>query len=127
MKSTTALAALIGIAFAASSSSVFAQSGAPGSTPSKPNKVTSVPPPPPPPGGPDKLTTQTGPQRPGSGIEKPRGPSVVDDLVASQKPQAAVRKYKCYSNCSIFAIMCEDMGGGASTEPDGAVLCTVYD
>jgi hypothetical protein len=80
MKSTTLLAALIGIAFAAASvSSTFAQSSAPGTTPPRPNKVTAVPPPPPP-GGPDKLTTQVGPKRPGDRVAKPRTPTVVDDF-----------------------------------------------
>jgi hypothetical protein len=119
---------LIGVSFAAASAaSAFAQSSAPGSTHPQPNKVAAVPTPPPPPSGPDKLTTQTGPRIPGGQITKPPEHSVVDDLAPSQKPTAAVKKYKCYSNCNIFVVMCEDMGGGASTEPDGAVVCTVYD
>jgi hypothetical protein len=63
MKAITGIAVLIGIAFSVSSSAAFAQ-GAPGSTPSKPNKV-AVPPPPPPPGGPDKYRSQ--PKPPGTG------------------------------------------------------------
>jgi hypothetical protein len=151
MKSTTALAALIGIAFAASSSSVFAQSGAPGSTPSKPNKVTSVPPPPPPPGGPDKLTTNTQPPKPGSG---PRsvpylgywpspGPKPIDDIADSRKPPQPprpgvgditaapkVRKAGLFdpcnnSDCNIesYKTDCTVAGGGLSSEEGGAITC----
>jgi hypothetical protein len=83
MKSKFALATCIAVALAAASASTaFAQSGAPGSTPPKPNKITSVPPPPPPPGGPDKLTTQTGPKQPGDVVGTPRQPRVVDDFTA---------------------------------------------
>jgi hypothetical protein len=50
-----------------------------------------------------------------------------DDMAPTPKPPAAVKKYKCYDNCGVMIVMCEDMGGGMSTEPDGAVVCTVYD
>jgi hypothetical protein len=63
----------------------LAQSGAPGSTPSKPNTVTAVPPPPPP-GGPDKVTTQPRPPRPGAG-----------DLTGGPHQQHAAKSY-CYIN-----------------------------
>ena len=81
MKRMTALAALLGLVVAGTiAANAFAQSSAPGTAPPRPNKVTAVPPPPPPPGGPDKLTTQTGPQPPDSKIAKPREHTVVDDL-----------------------------------------------
>jgi hypothetical protein len=121
MRSTTAFAALIAIAFAAASASnALAQSSAPGSTPPpKPNKVTSVPPPPPPPGGPDKYTTRTQPPGPGAGPRKPREPGVVDDFAADPNRlpstcHAALGGVR-YLNCvaSLVAI-CEQRGGTLS-------------
>ena len=124
MKRTIALAALIGATFvAASASSALAQSSAPGTTPSKPNKVVVVPPPPPP-GGPDKLTSQTGPLRPGA---RPTVPKPYDEFAA--KPN--VQKYPplfepCNSSdCNIESYLtdCQAAHGGASTEPGGAIVC----
>lgn len=134
MKSTTILAALISATFAASASSAFAQSSAPGSTPSKPNKVTSVPPPPPPPGGPDKYTTNTQPPKPGSG---PRsvphltywpspGPKPIDDIAA--KPR--VKKGELFGPCNnsdcnetLYANDCQTVNGGMSSNEDGSISC----
>ena len=93
MKSMTAFAALIGVAFAAvSASSAFAQSSAPGSTPSRPNKVTAVPPPPPPPGGPDKLTTRTQPPRPQIGLRKLPEPKPIGDFAGTDPRADAGRR-----------------------------------
>jgi hypothetical protein len=66
-----------------SASAALAHSGAPGSTPNKPHKVTTVPPPPPP-GGPDKLATQPEPPRPGVG-----------DLTGGPQQRRAAKSY-CY-------------------------------
>jgi hypothetical protein len=101
MKYQTALAALVGLAFAVSASAGFAQNGAPGSTPSKPNKVTSVPPPPPP-GGPDKFVTQTRPQGPGGRVGQPRTPSVVDDLA----PAPGTLPSTCYASMGPKYLAC---------------------
>ena len=128
MKSKIAVAALIGVTFAAASaSSVLAQSSGPGSTPSKPGKVTAVPPPPPPRGGPDKLTTGTRPPGDDASPRTPNGPKVVDDITAKPRPGAKAKSYKCYANCGVFMTMCDDMGGGLSSTPDGGMLCTVND
>jgi hypothetical protein len=81
MKSLAAVATIALIVFATANAS--AQSSAPG-TPSKPNTVTSVPPPPPPPGGPDKVTTQPQPPRPGVG-----------DLTGDPQQKHAAKSY-CY-------------------------------
>ena len=85
MKPDTLLAAALGIAFALTATSTFAQSSAPGSTPPQPNKVTSVPPPTPP-GGPDKLTTGRPPPPPGVG-----------DLTGDPAQPKAAKSY-CYIN-----------------------------
>jgi hypothetical protein len=128
MKSNVALAALLGIVFAgASVSGAFAQSGPPGTTPSKPNKVAAVPPPPPP-GGPDKLVTRTRPATPDSGLGKPRDPAVVDDVAGGPN----VLPSSCYPaagpNCvASLDKLCTKRGGGMSTNPDGSVTCTVND
>lgn len=120
MKSRFALAALIGVSFAAASASgAFAQS-APGTPSTKPNKVTSVPPPPPPPSGPDKFATQTQPPGPhGDKTRDPRGPSIVDDFSAGPGTQASTCHAALggvkYLNCvaSLIAI-CERRGGTLS-------------
>src|SRR6185503_6891955 len=87
MRTVIAVAALLGIAFASASiSSAFAQSSMPG-TPSKPNKVTSVPPPPP---GPGKFVTPTKPSKTGPAVivifpspgAKP-SPKPIDDIAGT--------------------------------------------
>ena len=120
MKSMIAIAALIGVAFAASSA--FAQSGAPGTTPSKPNKVTAVPPPPPP-GGPDKLVTRPQPPVP-PGPRKPTGPIVVDDIAGHPNQAHAdlppgPGTYNCASEhaCIWLASKCAKADGGMSQNP----------
>lgn len=127
MKSTTLLAALIGVAFAAASvSSAVAQSSAPGTTPPRPNKVTAVPPPPPPP-GPDKLTTQIGPMRPGDRVAKPREPKVVDDFA----PHPNTLPSTCYStlgiqyfNCVASLVTICVNGGGSISYTDRSFTCS---
>lgn len=137
MKSNIALAALIGIAFAgASISNAYAQSGAPGSTPPKPGKVTTLPPPPPPPGGPDKYTANTQPPVPGSG---PRsvpnlgywpspGPKPVDDIAADPDTaastcHAALGGVK-YLNCVASLVAICERRGGTLSGTDSSVTCS---
>jgi hypothetical protein len=128
MKSTIAIAALIGVAFA--TSSAFAQSG-PGSTLPKP-KVAVVPPPPPP-GGPDKLVTRTPPTIPG--VRKPKSPGVVDDLAAVPHHSKSQGGSTCGAEESTgvanpacvesLDAMCgtKDHPGGMRTNDDGSVTC----
>jgi hypothetical protein len=128
MKSATFLAALIGVAFAAASvSSTFAQSSAPGTTPPRPNKVTAVPPPPPP-GGPDKLVSQTRPKDPGARVAKPRTPTVVDDFA----PHPDTLPSTCYStlgiqyfNCVASLVTICVNGGGSISYTDRSFTCTI--
>ncbi len=128
MKRITALSALLGVAFAtACTSSAFAQSGPPGSTPSKPNKVATTPPPPPP-GGPDKLTTHTGPKLPGDRVGKPREPGVVDDFKGDpKKPVAWEQTCRDSVHCEFLRSLCDAKKGGMSTNPDGSETCTVQE
>lgn len=132
MKSTIAIAVLIGVAFAASSA--LAQSG-PGSTLPKPNKVTSVPPPPPPPGGPDKFVTRTHPLGLPGGPRKPKGPGVVDDFAAGPQYSKSHGGSTCGAEESTgvanpacvdsLSAMCgtKDHPGGMRTNDDGSVTC----
>jgi hypothetical protein len=126
MKRWTLIAAVTGIACAAASSA-FAQSGIPGSTPSKPNKVTAVPPPPPPPGGPDKFTTRT--QPPGdAGLPRPsREPKPFDDFAARPKDPAKSLDVTCSQSwcMEIVIAWCDKKGGSLSTNPDGSITCSV--
>lgn len=148
MKSLTAIAALIGVAVAASSSNAFAQSGVPGTPHTKPNKV-ATPPPPPPPRGPDKLTTQppgapgTGPQGTYINFWPPPGPKLVDDLAGPRQPprppspgvgdlaaKPKVRKAPLFppcnnSDCNIesYKTDCTAAHGGLSSEPGGGIVC----
>lgn len=128
MKRMITLSALLSVAVAAAAaSSAFAQSGVPGSTPSKPNKVAT--PPPPPPGGPDKLTTQTQPKLPGD-FRKPRQPGVVDDFKGDPnrgKPVAWEQTCRDSIHCEFLRSLCTAKGGGMSTNPDGSETCTVYE
>lgn len=124
MKSLTAIAALIAVA--AFASNAFAQSGVPGGSPSKPNKVTAVPPPPPPPRGPDKFATQTQPPKPGADLRKPRVPTVVDDYAGDPKWQGSTCHPGAGPNCvPSLDKLCTERGGGMNTNPDGSVTCTV--
>jgi hypothetical protein len=126
MKRMTALAVLLGLAVAgAFATNAFAQSSAPGSTPSKP-KVTAVPPPPPPPGGPDKLTTQTQPRMPGD-LNSGPAPKPLDDIAAKPKDPAKSLEITCSeSHCMDLVIeFCDKHGGGLSTNPDGSITCTI--
>jgi hypothetical protein len=127
MKSTCVRAALIGIAIANfSAASAFAQSGMPGSTPPRPNKVTAVPPPPPPPGGPDKFVTRTQPPAPDAGLRKPHAPTVVDDMAADPNWRGSTCYPAAGPNCvPSLDKLCTERGGGMSTNPDGSVTCTV--
>ena len=129
MKRIIALSALLGAAFAtAAISTSFAQSSAPG-TPAKPNKV-ATPPPPPPPGGPDKLTTNTGPKLPGDGPRRPRQPGVVDDIAGGpDKGKKAAWEQTCRDSvhCEFLRSLCTAKGGGMSTNRDGSETCTVYE
>jgi hypothetical protein len=131
MTRKTALSGLIAIAItAAMATAALAANSGPGSTPGttpppRPGKFVTPPPPPPPPGGPDKLTTQTGPLRPG--LRPSTGPKPLDEFAA--KPR--VQKYPplfdpCNnSDCNIesYVTDCTVMGGGASTEPGGGIVC----
>jgi hypothetical protein len=134
MKRMTALSGLIAtvLASAIASAAIAANSGPntpssqqPGTTPPpRPGKFVTPPPPPPPPGGPDKLTTQTGPLRPGP---RPTAPKPFDEFAA--KPH--VQKYPplfepCNnSDCNIESYLtdCQATHGGASTEPGGGIVC----
>jgi hypothetical protein len=125
MKPMTVFAALIAATFAAASaSSAFAQGSAPGTTPPRPNKVVAVPPPPPPPGGPDKLTSQTGPLRPGV---RPTAPKPYDEFAAKPNVQKYPPLFEPCNNsdCNIESYLtdCQAAHGGASTEPGGAIVC----
>lgn len=150
MKSMTAIAAVIGIAFAAASSSSALANSAPGSTPSKPNKV-ATPPPPPPPGGPDKLTTRPQPPVPGNGPSSvpwlnywpSPGPKLVDDLAGPRQPPRPPRpgvgnvtsvpkakKGELFGPCNNsdcnethYTTDCKVASGGMSSEPGGAISC----
>jgi len=134
MKSMIAIAALIGIACAASSA--FAQNSGPGSTLPKPK--VAVMPPPPPPGGPDKLVTRTQPTIPGD-PRKPKGPSVVDDIAGHPNQAHAdlppgPGTYHCASQnaCNWLAAKCDKAGGGMSQNPPDqpggfpTQTCTIY-
>lgn len=131
MRLTTATAVLIALAFTASVPGAAARTGAPGSTPGKPNKVATVPTPPP--GGPDKFTTRTQPPRPGSG---PRHPTPIDDL-AGHPNQAHVLPpgtFHCTTDhsCNWLAKKCDEAGGGMSQNPPDSPggypsqTCTIY-
>lgn len=58
---------------------------------------------------------------------KPTGPDVAKDYAASKKPGVVRKKYKCYSNCSVFETLCTDVGGTISKSPDGGTVCTTKD
>lgn len=121
MKSTTMIAALIGITFAAgASSSAFAQSTVPGAN-TKPKVATPTPPPP---RGPDKFTTQTKP--PGMPGDSARpDPKPVDDISSlPQKPKKSL-VFKCKESwCMDLVIKFCDDNGGVLTSEGGAVVCT---
>jgi hypothetical protein len=113
MKSMTALAAALGLAFAvAATSSAFAADPR-GATPSRPNRVTAVPPPPPPPGGFDRFVTQGPPSAPGS-------------LTGAPAPLEEARRHQCnpyVTNCGIFRSWCTAVGG-VLTNDGTHLICT---
>lgn len=59
--------------------------------------------------------------------KKPEGPNVAEDLTGPKKPGVVRKKYKCYSNCGAFTVLCTDQGGTISTASDGATVCTTKD
>ncbi len=90
---------IIAAVFAVAATSAHAQTGAPGTAPSMPKQQTTAPKHPP---RPAQLTTE-------------------------QKPNIVRKKYKCYSNCSVFETLCTDTGGTVSHTSDGASVCTTKD
>jgi hypothetical protein len=93
-------ALVIAAAFAvAAASGAHAQTGAPGATPSMPKKQTAAP-------------------------KKPPRPA---QFATGQKPNVVRKKYKCYSNCSVFETLCTDVGGTVSHTSDGGTVCTTKD
>jgi hypothetical protein len=58
---------------------------------------------------------------------KPEGPKVANDFANPKKPGVVRKKYKCYSNCSVFESLCTDVGGTISKSSDGGTVCTTKD
>ena len=48
-------------------------------------------------------------------------------IATEQKPDVVRKKYKRYSNCGAFELLCADVGGTVSKSPDGATVCTTKD
>lgn len=90
---------IIAAVFAVAATSASAQPGAPGTAPTQPKKQTTAPKTPP---------------RPGQ-------------IATEQKPDVVRKKYKCYSNCGAFELLCADVGGTVSKTSDGATVCTTRD
>ena len=90
---------VIAAAFAVAATSAYAQTGAPSTAPTMPKKQTTAPKHPP---RPAQLTTE-------------------------QKPNIVRKKYKCYSNCGAFEVLCTDVGGTISHTADGGTVCTTKD
>lgn len=90
---------IIAAVFAVAATSAYARPGTPGTAPSAPKKQTTAP---------------KTPSRPGQ-------------LATEQRPDVARKKYKCYSNCSVFASLCTDTGGTISHTSDGGTVCTTKD
>lgn len=128
MKSVTAFAALIGLAFAAASaSSALARSSAPGAAPPRSNFATAIPSPPLPPGGPDKLTSRTLPRDPVGKFAQPRVPKALDDFAGRNNTSAGT--YTCNQSgyvqaCDDITILEKDCPGGMSSDEGGSVTCS---
>ena len=90
---------VIAAVLAVAATSASAQPGTPGAPPPQPKKQTTAPKTPP---------------RPGQ-------------LATEQKPDVVRKKYKCYSNCSVFESLCTDVGGTISHTTDGGTVCTTKD
>ncbi len=143
MRSKTAFAAMIGLAFV-SASDAFAQSAAPGSAPPRPGRVSAVPLPPP--GGPDKFTTRTAPPGATAQFARPRTPKPVDDIagdragrnaptqaghggntcfpqqISSDGTTIPANETACGKNLSSF---CAGHNGGMVQNDDGSVTCSI--
>jgi hypothetical protein len=90
---------IIAAVLVVAATSAYAQPATPGTVPPVPKKQTTA----------------------------PKTPPRSAQLATEQKPNVVRKKYKCYSNCSVFESLGTDVGGTISHTADGGTVCTTKD